>query len=182
MSVDYKRLSKTVAHALRHAPEGYGLELDSAGWVAVEDLLAALRTHRDDWRDLAVADLDAMVEASDKKRYELDNGRIRAYYGHSLLQKVEKAATEPPEVLYHGTSPVRAKCILSEGLKPMSRQYVHLSSKREVALQVGSRHDCAPVILVVRAQRAHRAGINFFLGNDDVWLAEAIPPEFIDSP
>lgn len=130
MSVDYKRLSKTVAHALRHAPEQYGLELDSAGWVAVEDLLAALRTQRQAWRDLAPADLDAMIAASNKKRYELDNGRIRAYYGHSLLQKVEKTATAPPEVLYHGTSPVRAKRILSEGLKPMSRQYVHLSSNR----------------------------------------------------
>lgn len=182
MPLDYSRLSKTVAHALRHAPEQYGLELDSAGWVEVEDLLVALRARRKLWRDLVAGDLEAMIAASDKKRYELDNGRIRAYYGHSLLQKIEKTATEPPEVLYHGTSSARAKVILSEGLRPMSRQYVHLSSDRDTAHQVGSRHDSNPAILVVQAHKAHVAGIDFYLGNDDVWLAETIPPEFIENP
>jgi len=42
--MDYKRLSKTISHALRHRPEIYGLELDAEGWTPVEDLLAALRT------------------------------------------------------------------------------------------------------------------------------------------
>ncbi|MCD4684918.1 MAG: RNA 2'-phosphotransferase [Anaerolineae bacterium] len=181
MPIDYIRLSKTVAHALRHAPEQYGLELNSAGWVAVDDLLAVLRVRRP-WCDLTVKDLEVMIAVADKKRYELDNGRIRAYYGHSLLEKVEKTATEPPEVLYHGTSPAHTELILVEGLKPMSRQYVHLSSDHDTARQVGSRHDSRPVILVVRARRAHVAGIDFYLGNDDVWLAEAIPTEFIDHP
>ena len=43
-----------------------------------------------------------------------------------------------------------------------------------------SRHDRVPVLLAVRALRAHKAGISFYLGNDDVWLAEPIPPEYID--
>jgi putative RNA 2'-phosphotransferase len=35
-------LSKTISHALRHAPDQYGLELDEAGWVDVAELTRAL--------------------------------------------------------------------------------------------------------------------------------------------
>lgn len=49
---DHERLGRTVAHALRHAPEAYGLELDSAGWADLEVLLAALRDRRSSGRDL----------------------------------------------------------------------------------------------------------------------------------
>jgi putative RNA 2'-phosphotransferase len=39
--IDPKQLSKTLAHALRHAPEEYNLTLDPEGWVGLDDLLAA---------------------------------------------------------------------------------------------------------------------------------------------
>ena len=38
MHHDLIQLSKTISHALRHAPEQYGLTLDSEGWVATQDL------------------------------------------------------------------------------------------------------------------------------------------------
>lgn len=182
MAIDYKRLSKTIARALRHAPEDYGLELDRAGWVSVDDLLAALRKKRRDWCDLTQSDLETMIARSDKRRYELEDGRIRAYYGHSVPQIIEKEAAEPPETLYHGTSSGSAAHIAREGLQAMNRQYVHLSTDEATARMVGSRHAPQPVILIVRAREAHAAGVRFYLGNDDVWLADVIPPEFIDIP
>ncbi|MEO8973281.1 MAG: hypothetical protein ABI406_16980 [Ktedonobacteraceae bacterium] len=36
-----------------------------------------------------------------------------------------------------------------------------------------------PVILHVHAQQAYKHGIPFYLGNDMVWLAEPIPPDYI---
>ena len=39
------RLSKRMSKVLRHAPGSVGLTLDAHGWVAVDDLLAALRAH-----------------------------------------------------------------------------------------------------------------------------------------
>jgi putative RNA 2'-phosphotransferase len=104
MSLDYKRLSKTVSHALRHAPELYDLELDGEGWVPVEDLLAALRPRRREWQGLSVADLIAMMANADKQRYELVDGKIRAFYGHSIPHLIQRAPVEPPLVLYHGTA------------------------------------------------------------------------------
>lgn len=179
MSLDYKRLSKTIAVALRHNPEKFGLTLDAEGWTPVDDLLAALHKRSREWRDLTGTDLLKMIEQSDKKRYELHEGRIRAYYGHSLDEKIEKMPAAPPELLFHGTSPAAAAAILDSGLKPMSRQYVHLSTDLKTAQLVGSRHAAAPVILIVQALEAHQAGVQFYLGNDDVWLADEVPAQFI---
>lgn len=176
MPINYPRLSKTVAHALRHKPDRYGLALDADGWVPVDALLAALRQRRRVWRNLTADDLVTMMDRAEKQRYELRDGRIRAYYGHPVPATIARTPAEPPDVLFHGISPKAAETILSEGLKPMRRQVVHLSTDRTTALQVGRRHASAPVILAINAAEAYRAGVAFFLGNDDVWLAAEIPP------
>jgi putative RNA 2'-phosphotransferase len=176
---DLVQLSKTISHALRHAPAQYGLTLDSEGWVATQDLLASLHQKRSAWRDLRESDLEEMMAQSEKQRFEMCDGKIRAFYGHSIADKVVRTPTMPPAILYHGTTPQAARSIRASGLKPMNRQYVHLSADRETALQVALRRTHQPVILQVSALEAYKAGIAFYLGNDMVWLADAIPPEFI---
>ena len=179
MREDLIRLSRTVSHALRHKPEQYGLTLDDEGWVDVRDLLAALAARRREWLRLGEEDLRAMMAQADKQRFELRDGRMRAFYGHSVPQKVERVPAVPPAVLFHGTTPQAADAIRAGGLRPMRRQYVHLSTDEATALQVGRRRTSAPVLLTIDAERAHQHGIVFYLGNDMVWLADAIPPEFI---
>ncbi|NPV30718.1 MAG: RNA 2'-phosphotransferase, partial [Firmicutes bacterium] len=36
--MDYKKLSKQISYALRHAPWKYGLELDGEGWANLRQL------------------------------------------------------------------------------------------------------------------------------------------------
>lgn len=178
--MDFLRLSKTVAHALRHEPWEYGLEPDSQGWVPVEELLDALRSKREAWHDLTEDDLIEMIDSSEKKRFEISQSKIRAYYGHSLSEKIEKVAAIPPDILYHGTNQQALPVILKEGLKPMSRQYVHLSVDRETAQQVGSRHrQSETVIISIQALEAHQQGIAFYKGHETIWLADFIPSDFI---
>lgn len=179
MREDLVRLSRTISHALRHKPEQYGLMLDDEGWVDVRDLLAALAERRREWQRLSEADLRAMMAQSDKQRFELHDGRIRAFYGHSVPQKVERVPATPPAVLFHGTTPQAAAIIRAGGLRPMRRQFVHLSADEATALQVGRRRTASPVLLTIDAERARQHGVAFYLGNDMVWLADAIPPEFI---
>jgi putative RNA 2'-phosphotransferase len=64
----------------------------------------------------------------------------------------------------------------------MGRQYVHLSTTLDMALEVGRRKDPRPVIVTVDAGSAADAGITFFAGNDRVWLADAVPPGFLRYP
>ncbi len=173
-------LSRVVSHALRHEPWLYELELDDAGWVSVDGLLAAVRVEKPTWASLSEADLAQMIEQSEKKRHELRDGKIRALYGHSVPHKLSKEAAQPPAVLYHGTAPATVALIKESGLRPMGRQYVHLSADTATAEQVGKRKAGKPVILSVRAGDAYRAGVPFYLGNDQVWLADMIGPEFID--
>ena len=62
----------------------------------------------------------------------------------------------------------------------MGRQYVHLSTDKITAEQVGKRKVSEPVILHIRADEAYKAGVSFYRGNDLVWLADMIAPEFIE--
>jgi putative RNA 2'-phosphotransferase len=92
-TMDYKQLSKTVALALRHEPEAFGLKLNTEGWVSLERLLVGLR-RRNAFAEVSRDDIEAMMLSSDKQRFELvdDKGgvRIRAHYGHSIGTKIEK--------------------------------------------------------------------------------------------
>lgn len=182
MDREWVRLSKTVSRALRHAPWLYELELDEAGWAPVPDLLEALRDQRAAWRGLTAGDLAGMIARADKRRFELRDGRIRALYGHSLPGRLRKVPAAPPPVLFHGTSRSAVEAIRAVGLRPMRRQYVHLSADRETARQVAARKPPPRVILEIAAADAHRAGVPFYAGNELVWLADSVPPDFITSP
>ena len=171
-------LSKTVSHALRHEPWVYELELDDAGWVPVDALLRALRDLWR-WRDVQHDDLVSMVASSTKRRYEIDGGRIRALYGHSVPGRIATVRADPPEVLFHGTPPAAWESIRERGLAPMRRQYVHLSVDVATAMQVGRRKSDEPVLLRVRAVAAARDGVRFWRGNEMTWLTEGVPPEYL---
>lgn len=177
--MNYLDLSKEVSYALRHAPWEYELELDEEGWVEKKQLLHSLRENKK-WENLKEDDLRRMINNSDKKRHEIFEGRIRALYGHSTPYKIIKQAMSPPEILFHGTAHSYIDSIKRGGLLPQQRQYVHLSSDVETAMQVGKRRDEYPLLLRARAVEAWNEGVRFYKGNDLVWLADSIPSKFID--
>ncbi|MEM1348113.1 MAG: RNA 2'-phosphotransferase [Myxococcota bacterium] len=180
MGYDRRAISKTMAHALRHAPHLYELDLDEDGWADASELLAALREHRARWRALTLEDLADVVASSPKQRFEMDGARVRARYGHSLAERLKRVPGAPPELLYHGTPSSVVDAILADGIRPMSRQFVHMSVDAPGALEVGRRKGGAPVLLVIRAREAYDAGHAFYEGNEFVWLADFVPAEFID--
>ncbi|HEY6793903.1 MAG TPA: RNA 2'-phosphotransferase [Kineosporiaceae bacterium] len=177
----HERLSKVVAHALRHEPWLYELELDDEGWVPVDELLEALAAKGSDWAGLGASDIEAMLASSSKQRYELAAGRIRALYGHSVPGRLAKQKAVPPEILYHGTSPPAWVTIRSAGLAPMGRQYVHLSVDEVMAGQVGRRKAARAVVVRVRAGEAARNGVPFYRGNEHVWLADGVPARYLEA-
>lgn len=179
--MDYMKLSKEVSYALRHAPWEYELELDEQGWVDIEQLLHSLRQDKK-WAAVQAGDLDQMLAASDKQRHEIAERRIRALYGHSVPRKIIKKDETPPDLLYHGTARRWVETILKDGLKPMNRQYVHFSVDTDTASLVGKRKDSSPVILQIDAKQAASAGVKFYHGNDNIWLADELPPEFLSVP
>jgi putative RNA 2'-phosphotransferase len=178
------KLSKLMSLALRHDPASFNLRLDEDGWVAFETFVAALAA-RPGWQWVQADQVRRVVETSDKRRFELKDRMIRARYGHSQAARPTYQAVEPPPLLYHGTPRRNLAAIRRRGLKAMSRQYVHLSATPNMALQVGRRRDDQPALLIIHAAEAHAAGIVFGTPSgvqDDVYLVETLPPEFIEFP
>ncbi len=175
-SIDFIQLSKTVSHALRHEPQSYNLNLDNQGWVLLSDLVIALNSKGIQVDEF---DINKMVELSEKKRHQILNGKIRAYYGHSVKDKILKYPVEPPEFLYHGTVQNSLTDILEKGLLPMERQYVHLSIDRSTAEMVGRRRKGDLVILTIRAKEAFLNNIRFYKEENGIWLSDPIPSKYI---
>ena len=177
--MDYLKLSKEISYALRHHPEEYGLILDDEGYVNINDLINSINSKNHYPKEITIDDLYEVIRISDKKRLDIKDNLVRALYGHSVETTIKKDESTPPEVLYHGTSHKAIDSIISDGLKPMSRQYVHLSTDIDTAKLVGLRRDENPIILVIDAKKAYEDGIKFYVGNDKVWLSESLPPKYI---
>ncbi|MGY1815532.1 RNA 2'-phosphotransferase [Blastococcus sp. SYSU D00820] len=174
---DVVRVSKRLSYVLRHAPDSVGLALDPAGWVAVDDLLAALAAHG---RPVTRAELEHVVATNDKRRFELDpdGRRIRASQGHSVAVELGYAPEPPPERLFHGTPQRNLPAILAEGLRPGNRHAVHLSPDADTARRVGARRG-RPVVLVVDAAAMAADGHAFTRSANGVWLVAAVPPRYL---
>ena len=175
----YAELSRCISHALRHEPWLYELELDEEGWVPIAHLVDSLRSEHASWRNLNKAVIEEMIRVSPKLRHEMAEGRIRAIYGHSVPRRLKRLTSFPPEFLFHGTTPISLEMIKQDGLKPMKRQNVHLSIDEATAVEVGKRKSITPVLLRVQARIAFDCGIVFYEGNTKVWLADSVPPRFI---
>lgn len=172
------RISKFLSKYLRHRPDGIGLRLDENGWVGIDDLIRAAGDNR---FPFTRAELDHVVATSDKQRFAVDGDRIRANQGHSVAVDLDLPPAPPPAELFHGTVERHLDAIRSEGLLPMQRQHVHLSSDRETATRVGARRG-EPVVLGVDAAGMHRAGHVFRVSANGVWLVDAVPSRFLIFP
>ncbi len=171
-------ISKKMSYCLRHNPGKYGLKLDEYGYVDLQEFLNAMN-HMHHFRPkLTEMKIREIMQASDKERFEIKNDKICALYGHSIPGIIKRKKATPPKVLYHGTAHRFLSSIEKEGLLPMGRQYVHLSTDIEMAESVGRRRDAHPVILQINAQKAHDDGIDFYVGNDEVWLCDHLPSQY----
>ncbi len=174
--VALERLSRFLSFLLRHQAEDIPLlGFDDRGFVYLRELVERVQ---DRFPDVREEELLEVIEGSDKKRFELWEGKVRATYGHSFPVDFENEMVEPPQRLYHGAARDMARTILHAGLRPRGRQYVHLSSSIEESLSVGKRRDLLPAVLIVRSQDAHADGIHFY-HTGPLFLAREVPPEFL---
>jgi putative RNA 2'-phosphotransferase len=180
MSQNQVKLSKFLSLVLRHKPSEIGLELDQQGWADVDRLLALINKTG---RSINRALLEQIVASNDKQRFTFNEARtkIRANQGHSIEIDLALIPQEPPEQLFHGTATRFLASIHAQGLIPGQRQHVHLSAEVETAIKVGQRHG-KPAVLIIRAGDLHRSGVTFFCSQNQVWLTDRVPPEYIDFP
>ncbi len=174
------RISKYLSYVLRHHPETAGLSLDDHGWAGINELLAARGSRK---RGLTLDLLRRLVAENDKQRFEVDHKwtKIRARQGHTLAVRLDLKEASPPDCLYHGTACRHLPSIRQHGLHRGKRHHVHFSLDPASAQTVGGRHG-QPVVLRIRAREMHAHGHRFFLTSNGIWLAESVPPDYIDFP
>ena len=170
------QVSKFISGALRHFPDDTGLDLDDAGWT---DLKALISRTQAKFERIDREAVEGIVRTDPKGRFEVDEGRIRAAYGHSVAVDLDAGGTPVPDTLYHGTAPDVLPSIREEGLKPMSRQCVHLSESISDAEEVGSRHAAYPVILRVDAAAMSDDGYTITKRGKSVYTTDHVPPAYL---
>lgn len=163
--------SHDLSYLLRHDKT---YTFDPGGWRSVENLV-----HEQGFTFEQLCDL---VGNDSKGRFEFndDKTKIRALYGHSVPVEMNYVRCTPPEILYHGTSMNADAAIAEVGLKPRSRNYVHLTSDNDAALETGARHG-APVAIHVKALEMFHEGYEFYNPVKNIWLVREVPRRFIDS-
>jgi putative RNA 2'-phosphotransferase len=172
------KISRFLSFVLRHSPETIRLSMDKNGWVTINELIENANKYKNIGLNHDL--IKTIVETNDKQRYILsdDGKRIRANQGHSITVDLELESKIPPGILYHGTATRFLDSIMKDGLKPMTRQYVHLSPAEEIALTVGRRHG-KPIILYIDAKNMYEEGFKFYLSKNKVWLTEKVPIKYI---
>ncbi len=171
-----ERLGRFISGALRHFPDDLGLAISSKGWVDL-NLLSEVMHERYRWA--TKKRLIAMIKSDEKGRYELQGGRIRARYGHSINVDLDFEENTNSK-LYYGTSQEEADIILENGIKPVRQRYVHLSTSIEKASEVASVHTENPIIIEVDAMRAQKDGILMMQATDEIVLTDEVPPEYLN--
>ena len=180
MNPDIKKISKSMSYVLRHKPDAIGITLDPNGWVDIDVLIAAFQRNGKCYTHESI---DRAVAENDKQRFEFneERTRIRARQGHSVKVDLGYEPAVPPDVLFHGTATRNLDSVREKGLLKMSRHHVHLSTSKETMLAVAQRHG-KPVILEVDAKRMHADGYEFFVTENDVWLVDSVPADYLDFP
>lgn len=173
-------ISRVLSHALRHAPDEYGLVLDPEGWAPVDEVISALHRLGPEWEALDEVMLHEVLEAAEKKRHQISSRRIRAVHGHSVPVRPAEEPVEPPSVLFHGTARDIVPVIRAAGILPMGRRYVHLAETVEQAREVGQRKDNSPAILAIDTGLAVSQGVSFYRSESGVWLSGPVPAAAVE--
>jgi putative RNA 2'-phosphotransferase len=170
-------ISKFLSLVLRHKPETIGLMLDDNGWADTKILIEKLSKYG---FQITEDILIHVVDTNTKKRFSFNEfkTKIRANQGHSIEVELHLKETEPPQLLYHGTSEKSIHSILATGLDKKSRNHVHLSRDIETAIQVGRRHG-RPKVFIVSSGQMKREGFQFYLSDNDVWLTDNVPSKYL---
>ena len=170
-----ERITRSLAYMLRHQPEQFDLQLDEYGWADLDEVVRAL--HERLGEEVSSEDVMDAISAGDRQRYEIDAGRIRALYGHSIPVKPGEPV-RPPEHLYLGLSRRDADRAERNGLRPGRRQFLHLALSREDALESAQRNfeDC--VLMEIQALDAWEDGISFY-DRRALFLSDPVPPQHL---
>ncbi len=168
-----------MSYCLARRPDEFGLVPEAGGFVCLKHLARAL-SEEPGWGFVRESHLR---EAAYGESFEIsEDGRIRAV-APELAADFLAAAAVPPTVLYLAARRKAYGAIIEHGLRAHDGRPVVLAASPEMALKIGRRRDSEPVMIKVRAAEA--AGCSrarFGRAGELLYVAEAVPAQFMDGP
>ncbi|KAK5580067.1 hypothetical protein RB653_000080 [Dictyostelium firmibasis] len=182
-------LSKSLAYVLRHGAAKEGLTINSEGFIRVDDLLKNKL-----FSNTNIKEIQEVVDTNDKKRFHMELKSdgiyyIRANQGHTLesvdqVEMTQVLSVDQVGTVFHGTYRKHLQSILSEGLKRMDRNHIHLVNKIEgQEITSGMRGSCN-MIIYIDVPLLLQDGIKLYLSANNVALTEGLndtgllPPKY----
>ena len=176
---EIRQLSGTMAGILRHFPEQFRVDMDDHGWVAVDDIVHAIKDNRLNFHWLRDKHVRAIVETDDKGRYQIDGGFVRATYAHTINLDLTDLPESDANELFYPVTEEEAEIVVETGLYPTDRSKVNLSENLEKALEAGKVRTENPVILCIDAAQARLDGVDIRRAGRDVSITDEIDAKYI---
>ena len=170
-------ISKFLSLILRHKAKDFGLDIDSAGFIKLDDIINLPRSKK---LNINLSLIQEIVSNDEKGRFELINRPpyyIRAVQGHSIkevsnedtMYKLNKNNIFDFPTVVHGTQENAWKLIEKSGLNKMNRNAIHFSIgyNDENHVKSGMRLNCE-IFIEINPQMAFFNGYEFFLSQNKV--------------
>jgi putative RNA 2'-phosphotransferase len=172
-------LSRIIAGALRHFPDKLRLDMDGHGWVEISQLMDAIGSSRSGFNWLRLHHIQALVATDLRSRYQIDGGMIRAKYGHSIDVNLDDLPITEADELFYPVTEEEADIVLENGIHPIDRKKVHLSTTIEKAVEAGSVRSEHPLIIRVDGLKARENGVEIYQASHDVCVTDSIDAEYL---
>ncbi len=176
--------SRKLTQILRHQIVHYNLDMNSKGFVKLDDIL---KLNLKELKNITQEDVNIIVNNNDKKRLELENINddiyIRVVQGHnnevgSLID--DDVSLEKIDIntnithIYHGTQSKYVDLILKNGLNKMNRKHMHFVEHFDKEKQTSGFKNVSDNIIVVNIKKCIEDGIEFYKSSNNVILTEGI--------
>ena len=178
-----KHDSKFLTLILRHKAKDFNLNIDSKGFVKVDDIINLPQSKKN---HLTIEKIKEIVKEDKKGRFELTNNEpylIRCVQGHSIrevsnesaLNKLNKISIFNYPTVVHGTYKDAYLLIEKTGLNRMTRNAIHFSIgfNWENQVKSGMRLSCE-IFIEINMVYSFFNGIEFFLSENNVVLSSGI--------
>ena len=178
---NHDKFSIYLSFLLRHHPDEAGLDMDTQGWVSVDQLITNIHAKGRYQIDLPTLQQIVATDRKGRYRFSEDGTQIKACQGHSIPWVTPTLTyTQPPQYLYHGTTTTALEKIQASGaISKMNRHAVHMQAVPKKAWQSATRWKLRPVILKIDAAAMAADGHVFGVTENEVWCTEVVPVEYI---
>ncbi|MBW1991415.1 MAG: RNA 2'-phosphotransferase [Deltaproteobacteria bacterium] len=175
-----ENLARMLTYILCHRPDEFGLVLDEEGFIPLKQLLAAL-AGEPGWTHVRRQQVEQVAALWQPPAFEIAGDRIRGLVpGPAQLRRPPGEA--PPALLHVGIPPKAHAAVAERGLKPRPGKELVLAGDPQTALKLARRRSPEPVLVTVRARAAAQAGVVFQGYGEGLYLAPAIPREYLQLP